>query len=290
MNEISFFCIGAQKAGTSTLHDILVQNPDIYLPDVKETHFFRDDEKYNLGRAHYFKKYFSARESDFLGEIDPEYSYFTECAQRIKETLGDSIKFLFILRNPVDRAYSHYLMTKRRGYEELGFIEALEKENSRLCNHWGRIHHSYISRGIYSTQINRYTKLFGKNNLKIILFEDLIKDMEGTVNSISKFIGLPPYEYDFDLKSNIASEPKSILLRNFIFKPNYIKKLLGKMIWSEELKANIITSLNRKNLKPVKNSLLSNNQKKLVHDLYFSDEINLLEKIVGRSLQHWRYE
>ena len=289
MKRISFICVGVQKGATSTLHDILNQHPDLKLPKLKETHFFRDDEKYSKGIKYYFNYYFNNIKGEIIGEIDPEYSYFKQCASRIKQTLGE-VKIIFIIRNPVDRAYSHYLMTKRRGLEELSFLDAIYQEKERLRTHYDHIHYSYISRGFYSTQINRYENLFKKSNIRIVLFDDLIKNPKKTINDISSFIGLTTYNYNFDINSNPASEPKNKLIRKFIYQPSVLKKVGGKLIPSKKLKDTIMHILNKRNLKPAKVEKINKDLKRDIYKKYYKDEINKLEENLGLSLEHWRYK
>lgn len=289
MNKtINFICVGTQKAGTSTLHDILNQHPEIKLPKLKETHFFRDDEKFSKGMDYYFNYYFDNSEKKIIGEIDPEYSYFPGCAERIKQSLG-TIKIIFVIRNPVDRAYSHYLMTKRRGLEDLPFEEAIRKEQERLDSHYNKIHFSYISRGYYSTQIKHFEKIFGLENIKIVLFDDLITKTEETIVEISDFLDLPDFEFNYNIKSNPASEAKNKQIRDFIYKPNKLKKLVGKIIPSQKLKDFIMFTLNKKNLKPVNNVKLENSEKEKIYMLYFKEEVEALEKRLNVSLSKWKY-
>ena len=286
--KINFICVGIQKSGTSTLHDILQQHPDIALPTYKETHFFRDSEKFDKGIDSYFN-YFSNPTKPFLVEIDPEYAYFEECAKRIKNTLG-TIKIIFILRNPVDRAYSHYLMTKGRGLEKLSFKEAILKEQNRLNTHYNKIHYSYISRGFYSEQIRRFETIFGEENIQIYFFEDLVNNTQKVIADILEFTKIPSFEFDFTIKSNVASQAKSKTLRDFIYKPNPIKKAIGKLIpiksWKDKL-AHTVASINKK---PLKKKPLSPIEKKEIYQQFYRKEITELEKKYNRNLSHWKYE
>lgn len=287
--QVQFICIGAQKAGTSTLHDILKQHPDLALPKYKETHFFRDDAVYNKGISHYFNFFFQESSAHIFGEIDPEYSYFPECAARIHETFGTT-KLLFILRNPVDRAYSHYTMSVGRGLESLSFIEAIEKEAQRLQTHHDHIHHSYLSRGYYTKQLARFEKLFGKENLQVYLFEDLISNPQQVVEQMCHFIGLAPYDFDYALKSNEASTAKNKRLQKFLYKPNRLKRFVGKLIPSKKLKDKIMMGLAEKNKKPAQREKLTDQTKKAIYQQFFKAEIETLEKRIERNLSHWKYE
>lgn len=281
-------CVGVQKGATSTLHDILVEHPELTLPRLKETHYFRDDEKYNKGVKHYFSYYFADSKKKLTGEIDPEYCYFPKCAERIKQTFG-SIKIVFIVRNPVDRAYSHYLMTKRRGLETLSFENAIKQERERLKTHYDHIHFSYISRGFYCRQIERYEELFGKENVKIVLFEDLIKNTKAVVDDISSFVGLSAFEFNYNVKSNPASEAKSKLIREFIYQPNRLKRIVGKIIPSKKMKDAIMFLLNKKNLKPAITEKLKINFKQTIYHRYFVNEIEALETKLKINLSSWKY-
>lgn len=100
-----------------------------------------------------------------FGEIDPEYMYFPECAERIK-LFFDAPQLIFILGEPLSRAYSHYLMSMRRGYEILSFPDALLAEKKRMRNgdRFSQIHHSYMERGMYATQIERMLNVFPKSD------------------------------------------------------------------------------------------------------------------------------
>lgn len=287
--NMSFICVGAQKAGTSTLHDILMQHPDLILPELKETHHFRDEEKFNQGKNHYFDYYFKRKNQNSLyGEIDPEYSYFENSANRIKSYFPN-LKIIFVLRNPVDRAHSHYLMTKRRGLETLSFDKAVKVEEHRLSSHYNRIHFSYVSRGRYLEQIIRFENLFGADNVKIVLFDDFVMNTKFIVDDITKFIGLSEYDYDYQVKSNSASESRSKFLRDFIYQNNKLKTLIGKAIPSKKLKDIVMHKLSQANLKPANKEILNNDLKKDIYNTHFKHEIENLENKIGMDLSKWKY-
>jgi len=289
MKKIDFMCVGVQKAGTSTLHDILQQHPDINLPNYKETHFFSDTNKYKTGIEKYFSYYFKDSNASFWGEIDPEYSYFKNCAKRIFETFG-KIKIIFILRNPVDRAYSHYLMTKSRCLENFDFNTALIEEDKRLQTHNDNSHYSYIARGKYSEQIERFEHYFGEENIKVILFEDLIKETENTVDKIITFLNIPAYSFNYSIESNPASEPKNVWLQDFIYKPNKLKSTVGKLIPIKKVKDKIMFALAKKNKRVAQKQVLDIKEKQKIYKTYFKDEIETLEKKLNEDLSHWKYK
>lgn len=190
----NFICPGAQKSAITTLYDLLRQHPDVYLPDVKELHFFDNEENYSKGISWYEKEFFSEVKGEkVIGDITPIYMYLDYIPQRIYNALGENIKFIFMLRNPIDRAYSHYWMSYRRGYEKESFEKAIELEKDRIrIGNFEKINFSYVERGFYSNQIKRYIKYFPKKNMKFIIFEDFIKNIPQIMKEIFSFLEIEP--------------------------------------------------------------------------------------------------
>ena len=154
MNKLpNFLCVGAQKAGTTTLYDILKQHPEICLPVEKETHFFNKEARYLKGVTWWLKRCFSNYNNEkILGDITPEYLFFKKVPNRIFNTLGRDIKIIIIVRDPVARAYSQYLMSVTRGFEHLSFDDAIKIESTRIKdNKFNYNHFSYINRIIHYT-------------------------------------------------------------------------------------------------------------------------------------------
>jgi len=292
-----FFCIGAQKSGTTTLHDILNQNKSILLPKEKETHFFSVEELYSNDVSIYFQKYFDQKRllsNDYLiGEVDPSYCYFEGTSKRIFEAMNDSfnIKFIFILRDPVKRAYSHYLMSKRRGVELLSFEEAIEIENVRIKkDQFSKANFSYLSRGYYSVQIENYFKYFKPENFLFIRFEDdLIKQKEEIFKVISRFLKIDYFNYNFNLKSNPASEPKSKFIRDLLLKNNVVKSFLLPLIPSKKIRRLLKKKIIKLNLKVANNSKLDPDQLKRIYELYYKKEIENLERNLNLDFNSWKH-
>jgi len=289
-----FFCIGAQKAGTTTLHDILTQNKEIALPSEKESHFFSAPELYEKGLEYYFNYFFdSSRLSDCLlaGEIDPSYSFFKGTAARINQNFErpQDLRFVFILRNPVARAYSHYLMSSRRGYEKLGFQEAIRQEKDRIKDPFGFIHFSYMSRGYYSEQIKEYLEYYAPTQFLYLRFEeDLMGDLEGSITAVEKFLGLSPYAYDLDLKSNAASVPRSQILRDLTHKEYYLKSLLARLIPSKKVRTKIKDAINKRNFKTSSTQRLDEMLMKQLYLKHFKEETRAIEALTGLDLSSWK--
>ena len=139
-----------------------------------------------------------------IGEASPSYIYNQKAPQLIKEHLPN-VKIIAILRQPTDRAYSNYLHSKRADRENVtSFKEAIALENKRIENNWSPLYH-YIEKGYYSVQLKRYFDLFSEKNIKIYLFEDVVKNTKETLKDIFKFLEVDEnVEIDTSKKANVS--------------------------------------------------------------------------------------
>lgn len=289
-----FVCVGAQKAGTTTLHDILKYHPDLYLPSEKEAHFFDQEELYAKGVNWWLDTYFSGyAEQQKMGVITPEYLFYEEVPERIYQHLGYNTKIIVILRNPVLRAYSHYLMSFRRGFEKAQFIDALAQEHERLdgADEKTKRNFSYVSRGLYTEQLKRYFSLFGRENVMVLFFEsDIVENIDRTVIDIQKFIGVQPMNLEVNVKSNSASTYRFAFLNSLLRSNNVLKRIMKRLVKSQSGRvflAKVLNKVNRtkKNIQP-----LSQDLQRDVYQAYFLDEIAKLEELLDLSLDSWKYD
>ncbi len=192
-----FIIIGTQKGGTSSLFSYLKQHPQIKLPETKEIHFF--SMHYHKG-IDWYKSHFPV--NGITGEASPYYLFHPLVAERIHEHCPET-KFIVMLRDPVDRAYSHYMMQKIRGYESIEtFEEAIEIESDRISCELEKIlthprynspiyqRHSYLARGKYDEQLSRWFQYFPKKQFHFIKSEDFFIDSEKELYVVHDFLGL----------------------------------------------------------------------------------------------------
>lgn len=286
--NINFFCVGAQKAGTTTLHNILSQHPCIYLPESKEAHFFNVDDKFDKGLEWYKTTFYNKYQGETVcGSCNPEYMYFEDVPKRIYETLGSDIKFVFIFRNPVDRAYSNYLMSKSHCIEELSFKEAIRREKDRIViDFFHKTHFSYISRGYYAQQVKRYLQYFPLENLFFIRFEDdLIKNRNATIAKLGTFLGVDTKNLDINIKSNVAKSARFKVVQRFLYKDNDIKSFFSRFI-NPNTKIKIHKFLNSISTRSEKRPLLDNKIKKELLKNYIND-ISELEELTRLKFSRW---
>ena len=184
-----FLCIGTQKGGTTTLHEILRRHDELYLPKQKELHYF--SEEYCRGLEWYRSHFQDAREDQVCGEITPYYMFHKEAASRIKEVLP-SVKILVLLRDPVERALSQYFHARRHGFETLSLETALLKEEERLAlgGIYSNQKHSYLSRSRYIEQLERFEDLFGKKRMLVVRSEDLFSGKDEWWERVQSFLDI----------------------------------------------------------------------------------------------------
>ena len=191
--RLSFLVCGAQKSGTTALAAYLRQHPGIYLPNAKELHFFDDETQAwpepDLNALHC---HFQTADSDQLwGEATPISIYWDPAAERIWR-YNPAIRLIVILRNPIERAYSHWAMEHRRGNDPLPFALALEQEEAR-CREALPLQHrlfSYIDRGFYSAQIRRIWRFFGREQVLVLRQDDLRHSPEDCLDRIWQHLSI----------------------------------------------------------------------------------------------------
>jgi len=213
-----FIIVGAQKAGTSSLFTYLVQHPAIAAPLRKEIHYFdlNAERPYSWYKAHFPLHKALDR---ITGEASPYYLFHPLVPDRIVKRLPNA-KIIIMLRNPIDRAVSHYWHSRRHGYETLAPHDAFASEEARLGTAFEVVksggyssshqHHSYAARSCYSRQVSIYIDKFPTANLKVIAMEDLVCDPGQVVADTITFLGLPPGEITDLAPRNVNPNPKTV--------------------------------------------------------------------------------
>ena len=193
--RLSFLVCGAQKSGTTALAAYLRQHPGIHLPETKELHFFDDESQTwpepDLNKLHH---HFKTADADQLwGEATPISLYWDPAAERIWR-YNPAMRLVVILRNPIERAYSHWAMEHRRGNDQLPFALALEQEEAR-CREALPFQHrvfSYVDRGFYSAQLRRLWRFFGREQVLVLRQEQLRLSPQTCIENICQHLNIPP--------------------------------------------------------------------------------------------------
>jgi hypothetical protein len=195
--------IGAQKCGTSSLHNYLTQHPGVIPPLRKEVHYF--DVNFKRGETWYRANFGRRGEPGLNFDASPYYLFHPLVAERMQELLPQA-KLIVLLRDPVRRAYSQYWHERDKGREPLSFEDALKAEPERVDEAHRRLAsgaieasrehqiHSYVARGRYAEQLERWLELYPREQLLVLRFEDLVKDPLAVLNQTLAYLRLPPMQ------------------------------------------------------------------------------------------------
>ena len=291
----NFIIIGAMKAATTSLYTYLKQHPDVFMTTIKEPMFFNNFQKKNNFKVHgkktkkitTFKQYYSlfdaVKNEKAIGEASPAYISNENCPNLIQQHLPNA-KIIAVLRQPVARAYSNFLHARRADRESISDFEtAFNKETERKTENWSPLYH-YKSKGYYTEQLERYFTLFPKENIKVLLFEDLVNNPIETTQELFKFLNIDKsFIPETSKKANVSGTPKGIFgwiimkLRYYNLIPNiqfsnYLPNFMIQFIFNSAYKK----------ARPLAPEI----KKRLTHT-YYKEDILKLEKLIERDLQHW---
>lgn len=272
-----FICLGAHKSGTSWLLNCLYQHPEIFVQD--KIDFFYSEKKQAVGIEGYQKKFLTSKR--IAGELSTVYFFSETAAKRIYE-YNPEVKLIVLLRNPIDRAYSHYLQDLKMGHLKKGtsFTEAMKLEkNIKL---WGE----------YKTHLEHYKKLFPKERLKILFFDDIKINPSEVLTDVFEYLNVDTKFRPalFDKKINPARLPKNVssdrMARRISTKLK--QSVVGEKIWWQ-LKHSSLSRLYYKlnSTKKIPLKLTDVQLRKELY-LYFRDDIDYVEQSLNRSDLNWR--
>jgi len=308
----NFIVVGANKGGTTSLYHYLKQHPEVYLSPIKEPHYFSKDidvnqfkkefahnklqdiDKYTEGdmakefhaafvrdEAQYLRLFSKAGSHKAIGELSTSYLYSKVAAEEIKK-INPSCKIIICLRNPIERAWSHYRMNLWTGNSnEFDFYKALLEDEHHLPKVWGNAH-LYVDIGKYSAQVKRYLDAFGRDNVRILFSEDLRQNTDATIKDLYAFIGVDPqFKPDTSEHYNEVYTPKYKNITWFLNRSG-IRPLL-KRISPKGLKKMVVQLLYRN--KSDKGNM-SDEARRYLHE-QLDDDIRALEKLLNKDLSAW---
>ena len=211
----NFFIGGAPRSGTTTLYESLKRHPDIFLSEIKEPLFFADVDSQPIikvvkDEAEYLALFADGAGAKILGEASTGYLEDKSAYRRIKAKSPDA-KWVFVLRDPVERAYSHYRLDFATGVEHNdSFWDVLNSEVSALPEHRPD-GNSYIRLGFYGNQLPKFFDTFGKEQVRVYLQDDL-RNERAVIEDICQFLEVPFGDgafYEPEQVVNAATQPRS---------------------------------------------------------------------------------
>lgn len=293
----NFLIAGTIKGGTSSLWSYLYNHPDIFFAEEKELKYFTT-QRYKKGIDWYKKQFKNYKWEKIIGEATPNYLNKEQVPARIYKIIPDA-KLLFLLRNPIDRAYSHYWMKIRKAEETRSFEKAVKEELNYLNNKSRYRCIPYISIGFYYQHIKRYLEYFDRKKIHIIIFEDFVKEPLKTIKSIYNFLEIRDEYIPSNigevvypsLKSGFSLRSRLILYLIYYFRyplrivNSHLTSMFDKFYIS--LNKNLINLNIKINTIPGKIPNMNNDTRNLLRKI-FQQENQKLQDFLQHDLSNWK--
>jgi hypothetical protein len=285
--------LGAAKCGTSSLYKYLDQHPDVFMSPFKEPQFFIwEGRAYDIqgpgvqqvaksvvtDLASYQELFSGAKHERIRGEGSTGYLHTPGVPERIRARVPNA-RLIAILRNPIDRAYSAFVHAQREGFEPLSnFSEALEQEQRRLEEGWIGLT-LYTTIGMYASQLEGYLAHFPREQLRVYLFDDLVRNPLALARDAFRYLGVDDsFEPDVSLHENRGRAVRSVALRHLA---NVVRtSRIGRRVPSGPFRA-FLRTVNERPIEPLDDS----DRQRLARA--FERDLERLSQLLGRDLSPW---
>ena len=308
----NFFIVGAAKAGTTSLAHYLDEHPQVYLSPIKEPNYFSRNDihpeyfrkllkerlalfniKHYLSESElksrhsayitdlkqYQDLFRDAKPNQILGEASVSYLWSQTAAKEIFNA-NSNAKIIIVLRNPIERAFSHYLMDLRLNFTNLNFHDALVEDLIAKHKSWNASS-QYVELGEYYLQVKRYLDIFPHSQVKIILHEDLKNSTLKTVKDTYSFLGID---------NNFTPDLNKRHNETYVFRNDTINTLYRKVklvYWiknhvGKSFKTKLRSLLSKKGSLP----MITDREKEILLP-YFKEDIKQLQTEINRDLSNW---
>jgi hypothetical protein len=292
----NFLVVGAAKSATTAMNNYLSQHPEIFMSPVKEPRFF-SYAGLELDMNHpvlkngtitsleqYEKLFDGVKGEKAIGEASPSYLHNERAPKNIKKYVPE-IKMIAILRNPAERAFSHFLHFIKCGFEhELNFEQALT--NLELSKNGWRYRKDYMTFGFYGEQLSRYYDLFSREQIKVLIYDDFKDSPMDIIREVFQFLEVDSgFKPDMAIKHNKSGIPKHAFLHKLLSNRQLVNTLGAplKLMLPKHFRRQALERVKNRNL--VKPELEQKIRNKLI-EIYRQD-IEILEGIIGRDLSSW---
>jgi len=290
----NFFIVGAPKCGTTAMNDYLNQHPDIFMAR-KELHYFGCDLKtrLKLSEEEYLKYFSDAGPRKVIGEASVWYLFSKTAAEEIKR-FSPQAKILIMLRNPVDVVYSLHSQHLYDGNEDIQDFEtalSFDEDRKRGIHLPDSVDYfelpPYKDSVLFSNQVKRYLDVFGRENVHVLLHEDLKANAEKTFFKVLEFLGVSKRILINYGIVNPGKQIKSFFVHRVIKKPPLkLKTVVRFMIPSQNIRHFIMSFFFKWNIKQGKREDMSERLKTSLKN-FFEEDIRLLSKLIDRDLSAW---
>ena len=279
--KVNTFIVGAPKAGTTSLYFYLQQHPDVCMSEIKEPNYFTAQDVVNLyydvspiNSEDWYHSLFAEPTRRVVGEGSVSYLFYPEVAQKIYEYNSEA-RILIILRNPVKRAFSHYLMDCRLGLCDISFEKIMDNPSK-----YPHFYQQFISLGKYHQQIKRYIDVFGQNQVKVMFYDDLKADTSLFLDQVFSFLALKSVDVNMVVKNKFKQPSNTIIAKLYKFKllrsyfnnffPKKMLLLIKSVLFKDSKKPTLDPTIKRK-----------------LFEIYKKD-IAELSKLLSKDLSAWQ--
>ncbi len=278
----NFFIVGAGKAGTTSLYHYLKQHPDVFLPAVKEPHYYSfrgvrphgpwKDVEYIKDKSIYEALFDTWDGHKAIGEVSASYLYYPEAATGIKKDIPGA-KIIIILRSPIERAFSNYRHLIRIGLERnRNFGEVIRDDSASAFD--------YLTQGFYHAQVARYLSTFGRDNVMVVLYSELVDSAGNLMQDFCHYLEIDStFHFITDTRHNRDSGYPRLPRFHLLIKKLNISKLLNRTL-KRKVKA-FFTPIYYHEMQ------LKQEDFHYLLNLYSAD-IDKLAQLLNRDLGHWK--
>ena len=294
VNRPNFFIVGAPKCGTTAMNDYLARHPDIFMAK-KEIHYFGSDlkTKYKVTYTEYLDYFKSSNDKKVIGEASVWYLFSQMAAKEIKD-FSPAAKILIMLRNPVDVLYSLHSQHLYDGNEDVTDFEraiSLDAERKKGNKLPDSVDYTelppYIDSVLFADQVKRYLDAFGEENVRIILYDDFVKNTDDAVAGTLKFLGLANINTGEYRVINLNKSIRLFFLHRLIKNPPpRLRKIVRIILPFKAVRHHIMSYFSRLNIKYKKRKKMDD-QLRLRLKEKLAEDISSLSKIIKRNLSAW---
>ena len=288
----NFVVIGAARCGTTSLYAYLREHPQIFMSPEKETDYFSLGDlppgevpdaasKYRArSREEYERLFRGAGDARAVGEASPTYLFYSRSAARMQQLIPDA-KLICILRDPIERAYSHYALSRKMGVELLPDFEAAVAAENESWLRDRSMRFTYVRASLYHDGLREFLVRFPRERILVLLFQDFAENPAGTMRSVYRFLGVDDrFEPDVTVRHNRSLLPRSSLVREAFSRPRRLRRLLQR-----NLPPRLVTRVGNLMMHPPPGLEPSVRARMLPR---FHEEIRRLETLLDRDLSAWR--
>ncbi|MBX7141699.1 MAG: sulfotransferase [Chitinophagales bacterium] len=285
----NFFIVGAPKAGTTSLYYYLKRHPEVFMSSLKEPNFFSYDEtiKQNLyhkekgvSELEDYKKLFAGANGQYkaVGEASVSYLFYPSVPGRIRQMVPDA-RIIMSLRNPVERAFSHYFMEHKLGYVNVSLEDIVFKRTGHKFAHlW---YQQYVELGLYYEQVKRYLETFQPEQVCIFIYDELSENMHDSILRVFDFLNIDKsYMPELEGRYNTYSTPRNKLF-HFLYAQKKLRTMARSLIPSGSVEA-------------IKNLFLTRSKggekkQEIIEELkrIYKPDIKKLEGLLNKNLSIW---